>query len=367
MKVLHFHHSLEIGGTESLLLDIFKNVDQEKIIMDLCLLKSGGILLPEFQGIGIEPYIFKSFRKYDFRVPYKLSKIIKKEQYNIIHAHNLMCAVYATQAVKKNKNMNIKVFFTVHGFKKRGNKYYLPLKHKLLIKYLCHNQVNFIVVSEEVGYYLENVLGISKKHFVILNNGIDFTKLDVREKDNNLIDIVGDNFCVGMIGRFCDIKDYPTLIRAVVFVLKEFPNTKCVLVGDGPKRVMIEKLVEELSLGSSFVLYGYQRNIGEILNTFNLFAFSSSSDTFGIALLEAMYKGLPIVATDLPVFREIVDNHKDAILVPPKNPTEFAKAIIQLINNPEKAKELGFNAKKKALLYDISKYMKKSINIYQSN
>jgi glycosyltransferase involved in cell wall biosynthesis len=367
MKVLHFHHSLDIGGTESLLLDIFRNSNKEKINMDLCLLKSGGILLPEFQAIGVRPYVLNSFKKYDFTIPFKLSKMIKHKQYDIIHAHNLMCAIYATQAAKKIKNKNIKVFFTIHGFRKKVNKYYLPLKHKLLIKYLYHNQINFIAVSEEVRNYLESILGITREYSILLYNGIDFKKLDTTEADENLIKFIGDDFCIGMIGRFCDVKDYPTLIQAAALVLREFPKTKFVLVGDGPERIIIENLIRNLNLANHFLIYGFRRNIGEILNTIDLFALSSNSETFGISLIEAMYKGLPIVATDLPVFREIVVTGEDVILVPPKNSQEFAKAIIFLIRNPEQAKKLGLNSKKRAFKYSINNYLKELMNIYNTS
>jgi len=140
-----------------------------------------------------------------------------------------------------------------------------------------------------------------------------------------------DDFCrIIMVARLDNIKDHETLLRA--YALLSPPRWQLHFVGDGPERCKLEKLCRELGLNSSTIFRGLQRNIPQLLGTSDVFAFSTSSlEGFGIALIEALSAGMPIIASDVPACREVLENGKAGFLVPSRDVSAWSIALEKFI------------------------------------
>ena len=137
-----------------------------------------------------------------------------------------------------------------------------------------------------------------------------------------------------MVARLDEIKDQETLLKAYAKIHK-----KCnlVLVGDGNKRAYLEGIASELKLNINKIFLGSKLNVPAMLAEADIFAFSTTlSEGFGIALIEAMAARLPIVASDVPACREVLDNGKAGILIPVGRVDLWINALNQIISSPAK-------------------------------
>lgn len=162
----------------------------------------------------------------------------------------------------------------------------------------------------------------------------------------------GDAKRVLMVARLDPIKDQATLLRA--FAAACLPGWELQLVGEGPERPRLEALSRELGLDPAAVLLGRRSDIAELLGQSDLFAFSTTAaEGFGIALIEAMAAGLPILASDVPACREVLKDGAAGELVAAGDESAWAKRLKRLIASGEQREELAEKACFHSANYDI--------------
>jgi glycosyltransferase involved in cell wall biosynthesis len=121
------------------------------------------------------------------------------------------------------------------------------------------------------------------------------------------------------------------LINAIPEVIKKFPNTKFVLIGDGPNRSDFEHLVKKLNLERHVTFLGRQKEIPKLLKSSNIFLLPSIREGFGLVNLEAMITPLPIIATKAGGIPEVVVNKETGILVETEDSKALTDALLKLI------------------------------------
>ncbi len=159
----------------------------------------------------------------------------------------------------------------------------------------------------------------------------------------------GDGFVVGMVARLEQHKDQPTLIRAARQLAERGVACRVQLIGEGSRRGELERLITSERLGGAVDLLGMRRDIPELLGQMDLFVFSTTpSEGLGIALIEAMSAGVPVVASDVGACREVLDDGDLGLLVPPRDPAALAAAIERIRAEPEAAAARARRAQLKA-------------------
>jgi glycosyltransferase involved in cell wall biosynthesis len=153
---------------------------------------------------------------------------------------------------------------------------------------------------------------------------------------------------IGIIARLSEEKCHADLFEAFAILLKRFPAIKLLIVGDGPLRRNLEVMTQRLAIHESVKFVGFQKDIHLFLRKMDIFVLPSRTEALGIAILEAMAFGLPVVAARVGGIPEIVDNQETGLLYDPGNVGQLCSALAQLIEAPEKRKLLGENGKKKA-------------------
>ncbi len=155
-------------------------------------------------------------------------------------------------------------------------------------------------------------------------------------------------------GRLSPQKDQAQLIRAFAPVAARHPEWTLRICGRGPRRRELETLVSDMGLEGRVILLGAVEDMGRELAGASVFALSSRFEGFPMVLLEAMGKGLPIVSTDCPTGpRELIDDGRDGILVPPDDVPAFTAALLGLVEDADKRRRLGAAALEASARYDL--------------
>jgi len=317
----------------------------------------------------------------------KIAKDIKYESrcQKILHIHDLTSSLLIAFLVRRF--FNLPFIVQIHGFPlKEQNIKLISAKsalssfvwlltktwHKIAVKLLQVSHVPILVNNNEVKSYYESC-GIQPSRLRVVASGLNVEK-HVRE----LLSEVEAKACLGMtepekcvtigyVGRLAPEKKPVMLVKAFRDILKSRYEirTKLLIIGDGPMRNSLEKIVNEYELSKHVIFTGFVPGAYRLLNAIDIYVLPSLSEGSPLSLIEAMAAGKAIVASDIPAIREIVEDGKEALLFDPYRPEQLKEAILKLYHNPELRMELGENAKKKARQYDVSVVYPKIIEVYQ--
>ncbi len=175
---------------------------------------------------------------------------------------------------------------------------------------------------------------------------------------------------IGIVGNLNPFKGYEYFLQAAKLIKQASPAVKFLIVG---KRLdthenywhRVQSLIADLQIEDDVIFTGHRSDICEILNMVDIFVLSSILEAAPIVVLEAMACGKPIVATSVGGVPELIVDGQTGILVPAKDAKAIASAIQYLVSHPEEAKQMGINARKRAVAhFDISICAKRHEEVY---
>lgn len=348
--IFHIIDTLNRGGAETLLLEVVKNLKQYNNYI-ITLTNENDFSEEETAGMKIISLKFTSFKSLPSTV-LRLKRLIAAHKPSIIHAH-LPLSSFVARLVKP---ANARLFISVH------NKYSESLKAVsrkmfLLEKLLHSGNESLIFVSASIKADYEKIIGIKGKSVILYNFIADKFFEQVYTVKSELIP---KPIRLVAVGSFKYQKNFDTLLEA--FSILDASNFSLDIYGDGPEKVKLENIITQYKL-NNVSLKGAVADIEKQLPQYDAFVLASRYEGFGLAPLEAAVSGLPLLLSDIEVFREVTESY--ATFFSPHKAEEIAKAI-------QEFKE-GYSAacKKAAGLRTIVKekyakpsYMKQLQNIY---
>jgi glycosyltransferase involved in cell wall biosynthesis len=173
-----------------------------------------------------------------------------------------------------------------------------------------------------------------------------------------------DQFAIGTITRLHESKGNSVLVDAAVRVVRERPQARFFLVGEGPLLPDLEAQTAQLGLGDRFVFAGFRRDVAATLSAFDLSVFPSLWEGTPLTGFEALAMGKPIVATDADGLLDILTAGHDAIIVPRRDAAALAGKIVWAIDHPEERARLGAAARTTGRQYDIGAFVRKMERLY---
>jgi len=188
-------------------------------------------------------------------------------------------------------------------------------------------------------------------------------------KPNNVTKIADNKkeFVIGTIGRLSEEKRHVDLFKAISIVRKDFHNISLLIVGDGYYRRYLEETSKKMGLMDIVDFAGFQMDIYKYLKKMDVFVLPSRTEALGKVLLEAMWAGVPVIASKVGGIPEIIINNESGILINPGNPEEIANAILELIAYPTKRKRLRENGRKRVIkIFNPEKFIRELENLYIS-
>jgi len=168
-----------------------------------------------------------------------------------------------------------------------------------------------------------------------------------------------DGVLIGTVGRLFDHhKRVSDLLRALDLVLKDLPATRLLVVGDGVDAEMLKRLATELGVESNVTFVGYQGDTRPYFEAMDIYVHPAAEEAFGLVIVEAMYAGLPVIASRVGGIPDVVEEGKTATLVPDKNPEMMANAILALARDAEQRRQFGEAGRARATqLFTMDRYV----------
>jgi len=270
---------------------------------------------------------------------WKLSRVLKRENVDILHCHKHQATIYGTIAAKL---AGVPVVFShVHGLNRSKNP-----RRKFINWIVLKWATKIIAVANSVKEdVLKNNWALSSDKLSVLENSVDFecfanvaiTKVEAKGR---LGVIPPDAFVYGTIARFGLFKGHSFLISAFEKVKKQVASAHLILVGDGLLKEEIQKQVAKAGLDESVHFLGQRDNIAEIYKAIDVFVLPSiGSEGMPRVILEAMAAGVPCVATKVGGIPEIVSGEDVGFLVPPGDENALAEVMLKLAKMPEKKRQ----------------------------
>ena len=303
-----------------------------------------------------------------------MDRLLPALKLDVIHTHHPF--LLGQTAATKAQELDLPLVFTFHT-QYREYTHYIPvpmetvqnfLKNAIdrwLQDFMRHCQ-HIIIPSESMREILVNEYGL-KNNFTVIPTGIDLEAYrtasgkKIRKKRN-----WGNDTVMVSVGRLAPEKNWPLLLQATALVLKDFPEFRLVLIGDGQDRNNLEGLAKELGIRRRVTFTGALSfsETPSYMKAANLFGFASITETQGLATLEAMAAGLPAVAVDASGTRDILKHGRQGYLVE-NNPEALAAGIKKLISNPDRMQKFAKAAYKKAQSFNIERLTEKLLDVYE--
>lgn len=268
------------------------------------------------------------------RLSGRVKAILEREQFDVVHLHEPLALALPLTVLRHSESVNIGTF---HHYGSRGLTYFYG---RPILKRFFNRLDGRIAVSRPA---LEFISTYFPGDYVVIPNGID---VDEFSPDVPPIAELRDGApTILFVGRLEKRKGFKYLIQAFPFVRREFPDARLVIVGSYSRKQAsrYERFVRSYHLGEvRFVGYVSAADLPRYYRSCDLFcAPSIGGESFGIILLEALASGCPIVASDIPGYRGVLQSGVHGLLVPPKDARALADAIIAVLADGRRRAEMS--------------------------
>jgi glycosyltransferase involved in cell wall biosynthesis len=340
VKILHVVENLERGGLERMVVDLAARQRADGHEVRVACVFNEGLLAAELDTLGVPVVACGKRDGLDLRAMRRLRQAMRAAQGGVLHTHNaaahyLACAAGLGLAWRRVVN-------TRHGMgaaDARSRKEWLYRR--------AMPRTDVVAAVCEAARARFQAQGVAPRgRLLAVGNGIRidaFAPGDAQARGAlaHALDLGEGARIVGSVGRLNPVKDQAMLLDAFARVHAAMPHAALVIAGEGPARPGLEAQARELGVAHRVRLLGDRHDVAALLRGFELFALSSRSEGYSIALLEACAAGLPIVATDVGGNGEIVMDGRNGLLVPAQDPVAFARAMAAVLGDPAMAARMG--------------------------
>lgn len=292
-----------------------------------------------------------------FHLANQVDAIVADEKFDVLHFHEPLMPALPMTMLRMSNTANVGTF---HAFARSNIGYYYG--RPLLKPYLGHLD-RAIAVSEPARDFVNRYF----PHFAmrVIPNGIDLNVY--RPGLAPIRHLRDENVNILFVGRLEKRKGLGDLLRAYRVLNERVPETRLIIVGDGPQRGRVESYVQRHRL-NNVILAGFvpDRVKPRYYSSADIFcAPATGAESFGIVLLEAMASRLPVVATEVPGYMSVLEPGKDSVTVPPKNWRELAASLVILARDAELRHRLADYGLNKVRRYSWERVAADVIEVYQ--
>jgi len=351
IKILHISRPTEFG-IYRFLIDLTKYADKDKFeVVVACPAK--GPLLKDLENIGIRVIPIEMERNikplHDIKSFFSVLRLLKKEHWDVVHTHCSKAGFLGRIAAR---------IVGIPAVIYTPNSWYFDEPLSLIKKrfYVFLERMASLFGGVIVSVTEQERKEVIKKHITTpdrittIHNAIDIAPLrddinvdDLRKRFN----LSPTHKIVGMFARLVPQKSPLDFIKAADKVLKVNPDTRFIIIGDGPLRGDVELLCNQLKIADKVILAGTYHDDREINKFFNLIDVSvltSAYEGLPFVALQSMYFKKPLVITKVRGITEVIENNKNGLIVAIADVDAVAEGILSLLNNEQKAKEIGIEA-----------------------
>ena len=299
IRILHVFGSLNIGGAETLIMNLYRNMDRSKIQFDFIVHTDKiGFYEEEIKKLGGKIYHLSSYNGVNhFKYKKEWNNFFKThKEYKIIHSHIRSTAAIILKIAKKYGLVTIS-----HSHNTSNGRGFKSFIKKILQYRIRKISDYFMGCSFEANQWLYGKKIANSSRCFILKNGIDVDKyvfdpkirFNVRKKLG-----IKNEFLIGHVGRFCYQKNQEYLIEMFSILHKVDKDAKLLLIGTGETENKIKNLIKKNKLSNNVIILKNRNDINELMFAMDCFVFPSRYEGLGIVIVEAQSAGLPCFISD---------------------------------------------------------------------
>jgi glycosyltransferase involved in cell wall biosynthesis len=333
IRVAHVSLNLNVGGAEKLLVEFARFANRDRFKLHFFSLGCRGILADEVEAEGWPVVAMDEPEGVRTGLIFRLGALFRRWRIDVAHSHNTKPLLYAAPGAWLAAVPAI--IHTRHG---RGVH---SSNRETSAFRMATRLVDRVVCVSQDSARLSATEGVAASKICTIWNGIDVSRFDYTgpKADGPVV----------FVGRLNPVKDLETLMRAAAIVARHCPSFHLEIAGEGECLPDLMNLARDLCLENRVQFLGEVRNIPDVLARASLLVLSSISEGISLTLLEAMGRGLPVAATRVGGNSEVVVDGENGLLAPAKDPSQLAKAIIEILRNFERSREMGRKGRDRVL------------------
>ncbi len=358
MRVLHIDFEKTWRGGENQVLNLITGLRDSGVENAVCTYPNSP-LAKKASGSGFKIIPIKSVNEWDIFSSYRLSRILSKEKYDVIHfhtAHSHAIGLMALKMVTRKPRVILsrRVDFAV------GKNFFSRIKYSQTVD-------KIIAISEGVKKVLIKS-GLNGDNITIVYSGVDIRSIKATEITNDIrgdFSISTDRFILGNVAALAPHKDHRTLIKAIELVKEIHPEIVLVIFGEGSEEGDLKRLTKSLNLEEYIIFAGFHKDIISYMKQFEIFVLSSNLEGLCTSLIDASACGLPIIATKTGGIPEAVLDNKTGFLAEPEDHKDLAMKLIKLIEDEDIRHEFSKNGLEHSENFDFKNTVKGTLAVYE--
>ncbi len=322
--------SFDVGGTERQMVELVHRLDRSRFEVHLACFHRGGVLENRARdGVAsMATFPIRGFhRPSSVAQWFAFARWCRQIGARIVHTCELYANIFGLPAAAF-AGVDVRI----------GNRRELVTPDKsraqLACQRLAYSTAHVVVANSSAAAEQLRREGVPAHKIRTIPNGIDLDAFAHTRERRPLRRIV-------IVANLRVEKGHDTLIEAAPAILERHPDVEFRIVGDGPLRRLLEQDVAERGLGSRFVFFGQRHDVPALLAESDLFVLPSRTEAAPNSVLEAMAAGLPCVATRVGGVPEFVNDGVTGRLIEPDHPGALASTVLDLIEHPDVAADLG--------------------------
>jgi glycosyltransferase involved in cell wall biosynthesis len=338
----------DVGGMEKLLVEFARLGDRQRYALHFVSLTTRGKLMEEIETHGWPTIALGEGSGFRPRLVFRLKRLFHEWKIDVVHTHNEAPLIYGAPGAWLAGIRGI--IQTRHG------RAFGVTRRRIILYRLASLLAKRVICVSQDAVDLSARQGIPRLSRVW--NGIDLDRFFYTGPR-------ADGPAV-LVARLSAEKDVPTLLRAAALVAQELPSFRLEIAGEGSCLADLQRLASELAVNRHVRFLGEVRQVATFLENARLFVLPSISEGISLTLLEAMARGLPVVATRVGGNPEVVKDGETGLLVAPHSPRELAAAIRQIYMDPQQGRRMGLAGRQRVQQhFDVRRMVATYESIYR--
>ena len=346
MRVLHVAKVTGIAGAENHLLALLPALRALGVDAEVVLLQEPGRpvaqLVRAFLNAGVPTFELAINMDLDPWLVGRLARLVRSRGAHAMHTHGVHADLYGRLCLQGLDG--VLLLQTRHNDDRFRRLWIM----RLLNQWLARRCVRIVAISDAVREFVCAVEGIPPRKVERIYYG-----LDAAPAPQNVADLRTELGwagapLIGFVGRLTGQKGVDVLLNAFAIVHRALPTARLLLIGDGPQRAALAALAGGLQISAAVHFAGWREDARAQMAALNVLAIASRWEGFGLVTLEAMQAGVAVVASRVSALPEIVLDGETGLLVPAANAAKLAAALLALLQDPQRAMQLGENGRLRA-------------------
>lgn len=365
-KVLHVIDSLDLGGAQTFLLGLVRNLDRDRYLPEVACMHGRGVYAEAFEKAGIAVHSLSPGKFPPMYLP-NFWKLLRSGNYDILHFHLFGANLCAKPLAILAGHRAIIVHDQCNDASREKNFLLLAAD-----AFWNHRSNRVIAVSESTRLYLLDREDLSEELVTMIPNGIDAEEFKpaIDSQKNKARQAQGlplKAFVIGGVGRLVRQKNFAVFLDVAAQVIAKNPEVIFVIAGTGPQKAELRAKADALGLGDRIRFLGHVTDRVSLYHALDVLLMTSDFEGTPMTLLEAMASGLPVVASAVDGVAEVCTNEGDALLVPARDVRGFVSALERVLGEEGLARKLGENARATILKgYEIRGLVRRIETLYET-